>query len=305
MAGCILHHYDFSPYSEKIRLAFGYKQLAWHSVETPMMAPKPDLVPLTAGSRRAPVLQIGADIYCDSLLILREIDRRHPEPTLYPDRQRGLVQAFSAWWDRTTFFPAAKLATSIVGDQIPPDFIAERRVSMNQDFTKEASLAVRPLNLTRMHAAMALLIEQLQGRQFIMGDALSAADLTAYHMLWFARKNGGAELEAMLPLDPLRDWMDRVASFGHGSRHAMDAQAALDVARDATPETPRIHADGDPSGLRVGERVVVQADDYARDPVHGTLVAADAEELVIRHDNERVGTVQIHFPRLGYDVRPA
>lgn len=117
------------------------------------------------------MLQIGADIYCDSLLILREIDRRHPEPTLYP----SLVQAFSAWWDRTTFFPAAKLATSIIGDQIPPDFIAERRVSMNQDFTKEASLADRPLNLTRMHAAMALLTEQLQGRRFILGDALSAA----------------------------------------------------------------------------------------------------------------------------------
>jgi glutathione S-transferase len=49
LAGCILHHYDFSPYSEKVRLAFGNKQLAWHSVETPMMAPKPDLVPLTAG----------------------------------------------------------------------------------------------------------------------------------------------------------------------------------------------------------------------------------------------------------------
>jgi glutathione S-transferase len=106
MARLILHHYDFSPYSEKVRLALGYKHLAWHSVETPMMAPKPDLVPLTAGYRRAPVLQIGADIYCDSLLILREIDGRHPEPTLYPNRQRGLVQAFSAWWDRKRRLPS-------------------------------------------------------------------------------------------------------------------------------------------------------------------------------------------------------
>jgi glutathione S-transferase len=303
MAEVILHHYDFSPYSEKIRLAFGLKQLDWHSVQTPMMAPKPDLVPLTAGYRRAPVLQIGADIYCDSLLILREVDRRHPEPTLYPSGQRGLVQAFSAWWDRTTFFPAAKLTSSIIGDQIPPDFIAERRVSMNQDFSKEVSLADRALNLSRMHGAMAWLIDQLQGRQFILGDAPSAADLTAYHMLWFARKNGGAELEAMLPLDPLRAWMDRIAALGHGSRHEVAAQAALDVARDATPETPRVRADGDPSGLKPGQGVIVQADDYAREPVHGTLVAADAEEMVIRHENERVGTLHIHFPRLGYDVR--
>ena len=305
MAELILHHYDFSPFSEKVRLAFGYKALDWHSVETPMMAPKPDLVPLTAGYRRAPVLQIGADVYCDTLLILREIDRRHPEPTLYPRGQRGLVQAFSTWWDRATFFPAAKLVTSIIGDQIPPDFIAERRTLMNQDFTKEASLADRPLNLQRMHGAMAWLADQLHGRRFILGDAPLAADLTAYHTLWFARKNGGAELEAMLPLDPLRDWMDRVAALGHGRRHTMDAQAALDVARGATPEAPSIRADGDPSGLRPGQRVAVRADDYARDPVHGTLIAADAEELVFRHENERVGTVHIHFPRLGYDVLPA
>ena len=266
--------------------------------------PKPDLVPLTAGYRRAPVLQIGADVYCDTLLILHEIERRHPEPTLYPGGQRGLVQAFSTWWDRTTFFPAAKLATSIIGDQIPPDFITERRALMNQDFTKEASLADRPLNLQRVHGAIAWLADQLHGRRFILGDTPSAADLTAYHTLWFARKNGGAELEAMLPLDPLRDWMDRVAALGHGNRHVMDAQTALDVAREATPQTPRTRADGDPAGLSPGQRVAVRADDYARDSVHGMLVAADAEELVIRHENERVGTVQIHFPRLGYDVLP-
>ena len=235
---------------------------------------------------------------------MREVDRRHPEPTLYPGGQRGLVQAFSAWWDRTTFFPAARLATSLMGDQIPPDFIAERRGLMNQDFTKEASLADRPLNLQRVHGAMAWLSDQLQGRRFILGDAPSTADLTAYHTLWFARKNGGAELEAMLPLEPLRGWMDWVAALGHGNRHAMAARKALEVAREATPEPLRIRADGDPSGLKPGQRVAVRADDYARGPVHGTLVAADAEDLVIRHNNELVGTVHIHFPRLGYEVLP-
>jgi len=69
MASLILHHYDFSPYSEKVRLAFGHKDLDWHSVDMPIQAPKPDLTPLTAGYRRAPVLQIGADVYCDTLLI--------------------------------------------------------------------------------------------------------------------------------------------------------------------------------------------------------------------------------------------
>lgn len=305
MAELILHHYDFSPFSEKVRLAFGYKNLAWRSVETPLMAPKPDLVPLTGGYRRAPVLQIGADVFSDTMLILREVDRRHPEPTLYPWGQRGLIQAFCAWWDRTTFFPAAKLATSIIGDQIPAEFIAERKVAMNQDFTKDPSLAERPLNLQRMAGAISWLTDALSGRPFVMGDAPSAADLTAYHMLWFMQKNGGAELEAILPLAALSDWMGRVAALGHGMRQAMAAQQALDVARDATPDAPLPRADADPSGLKPGARVVVRADDYAREPVSGELVAADAETVVIRHEDPRVGTVHIHFPRLGYEVSAA
>ena len=302
MASLILHHYDFSPYSEKVRLAFGYKDLDWHSVETPMQAPKPDLIPLTAGYRRAPVLQVGADVYCDTLLILREVDRRHPEPTLYPGDQRGLVNAIGAWWDRATFFPAAKLAASIIGDQIPPDFIEERRILMKQDFTKAASLEELPLNRQRLHAAMTWLADMLKDRPFILGQQPSAADLTAYHTLWFATKNGGAEAEAMLPLQPLRGWMDRVAALGHGRRHEMPAAQALDVARDATPETPHVRADADPSGLQPGQNVVIRADDYGREPVRGLLVAADAEEVVIRHENDRVGVVHIHFPRAGYEV---
>jgi len=62
MTDIILHHYDTSPYSEKVRTGFGLKGLAWASVE----------------------LQIGADIYCDSQLIMRELERRYPTPSFYP-----------------------------------------------------------------------------------------------------------------------------------------------------------------------------------------------------------------------------
>ena len=111
MPDLILHHYDLSPFGEKIRLAMGYKSLSWQSVEVPIWPPKPDLMPLTAGYRRAPVLQVGADVYCDTLLILRELDRRHPEPTLYPDEQTGLNAALGQWLDEACFIPAAALTT--------------------------------------------------------------------------------------------------------------------------------------------------------------------------------------------------
>ncbi len=77
----ILHHYDFSCFSEKVRLVLGMKGLRWRSVSIPSILPKPDYVPLTGGYRRAPALQIGADIFCDSVRIVEELEERFPEPS--------------------------------------------------------------------------------------------------------------------------------------------------------------------------------------------------------------------------------
>ena len=86
----ILHHFEASPFSEKIRVIFGFKRIAWQSVLIPRIMPKPDLVPLTGGYRRTPVMQIGADIFCDTQIITREIERRFPEPTLFPGGNGGV-----------------------------------------------------------------------------------------------------------------------------------------------------------------------------------------------------------------------
>src|SRR6186713_1010576 len=96
MADLILHHYWESPYAEKIRRVMGMKGLTWRSVIIPMVMPKPDLTALTGGYRKTPVLQIGADVYCDSQLIMRELERRHPTPSFYP-AGRGAADAL-AWW---------------------------------------------------------------------------------------------------------------------------------------------------------------------------------------------------------------
>jgi glutathione S-transferase len=82
----------------------------------------------------------------------------------------------------------------------------------------------------------------------------------------------------------------------------MSPAEALAVAARSQPEAPTIVPDGDPSGLKAGAQVVVTADDTGRDPIQGTLLAADAQELVIRSAHPRVGEINIHFPRTGFDV---
>ena len=67
---------------------FGLKGLAC-VVIVPVMLLKPDVVALTGGYRRTPFLQIGADVYCDSALMCRVIDRIAPQPLLYPPSSAG------------------------------------------------------------------------------------------------------------------------------------------------------------------------------------------------------------------------
>src|SRR5258708_13282928 len=76
----ILHHSDAAPFSEKVRVMLGVKGLPWRSVIQPVIMPKPELVPLTGGYRRIPVLQIGADGYSDTQVILAELEARQARP---------------------------------------------------------------------------------------------------------------------------------------------------------------------------------------------------------------------------------
>ena len=122
----ILHHYDFSNFAEKARLALGYKGLAWRGVIIPPIAPKPDLTPLTGGYRRTPVLQVGADIFCDTRLILRELERRKPQPSLDPEGTTALADMIAYWAEHQFFRPTSLYVSGANHDLLPADLQADR-----------------------------------------------------------------------------------------------------------------------------------------------------------------------------------
>jgi hypothetical protein len=141
------------------------------------------------------------------------------------------------------------------------------------------------------------------GRTWLLGEAVTVADFAVYHALWFLAARSDRLAHELAPHAAIRAWMARLRAFGHGTPTAMSAAEALDVAAATTPAAPRA-AQPFPEDPPLGSAVRIRAADYARDPVEGTLVLADAEELAIRRDDPRVGTVVVHFPRLGYDLRP-
>ncbi len=307
MNDIIFHHYPPSPFSEKVRVAMGIKKLAWRSVEIPRVPPKPDLMPLTGGYRRTPVMQIGADIYCDTQCILRELQRRFPEPTFFPGGANGMPWAVNRWTD-FVFDAAARVALGAGSDQLPEAFAKDRgRLYFGPDYDFAKIKAEVAHYVTQLRAQLGWLEERLAtGRQFMLGDQPGLPDAVTYYLVWFTRGRweGGPELLAEFPA--LEAWEKRIAAIGHGKPSDMTAAEALEVAKAAEPNTPEMADPRDAQGLHPGMTASVVADvDGGEEPVTGVVRYVDRDSLALLHSNDRVGTVCIHFPRLGYRVTPA
>ena len=306
MPEIILHHYPLSPYSEKIRLLFGLKNVNWRSVEVPIWTPRPLLSPMTGGFRQIPIMQIGADFYCDTLLISNVVEKLYPVPSLYPSAQQGVVNAVSWWIEKGSFMNALRLTVGGMAGRIPAVLVEERKSFFDANLDPGHLLPERGTYLQRVDAHMFWLDQMLSdGRKFIFGEHPSAADFAAYHPIWFARQNGGLEIEGLLPAVAMSPWYDRVSAFGHGNASALTPEAAIEIARDASADDVKEWSEEATNvGLRKGDWVSVIPDDYGKNPVFGRLLAWTAEKATIRHEHPSVGRVNLHFPRVGFDIRP-
>ncbi|MGH8746857.1 MAG: glutathione S-transferase family protein [Burkholderiales bacterium] len=304
----VLHHYPRSPFSEKIRVAFGLKNVRWRAVEQPRIAPKPALSALTGGYRRIPVLQIGADIYCDTRCILHELERRFPSPTLHPGSARGFAEIVAAWADRHLFACALGLVFGLHGERFPPELHADRaRFTAGRfDAWDSTSMKARiPELRNQLRTGLAWLEQALHdGRPFLLGVAPSLADLAVYHPLWYARGNL-AEQAGLQVFHRLSAWLARIDAIGHGSMENLSAEEALAIARNSSLAPPTIAAADPSSPYRPGARLSVMPTDWGFDAVEGRLVSIDRESIALRRDDAQAGSVIVHFPRDGFAVTAA
>ncbi len=304
MTDIILHHYDASPFTQKAQRMLGLKGLAWRSVETPMIMPKPDLVCLTGGYRGTPVMQIGADVYIDTQCIARELQRRYPSPTLFPGKDPGLAYALVKWSD--AFFQAGlTMALAMLGPDWDPAFLNDRKaIFTNLDFDRLDADAEHAMAQLRAHAA--LLDAQLtDGRAFLTGDQPGLADIQAFGVPWFTRAALPVANELLARFKHLPDWEARVAALGQGERADIDVATAHAEARDGQPDLTVMLDLDDPQNLAAGLPVAVAADDFSdRGAVEGELVVASALEIAVHRRTDDFGDLVVHFPRLGYRVMP-
>jgi len=304
----ILHNYPQSPVAEKVRVAFGIKGISWYSVEIPRLAPKPMLTRLTGGYRRTPVMQIGADIYCDSQCIIRELERRQPAPGFFPSAETGLIWCLSRWTDGAFFDASVRFVLGAAGSALPEDFAADRgRLYFGPDWAarlKDANAAL-PHLAAQLRTPLKWIDQTLSdARAFLLGDTPAAIDAQVYHVVWFIRGRWESSAEFLSEFPHLERWEKAVAALGHGRVSDMTPDEAIARAAAHAPETLSGNIDDrDPQGLRPGMNVTVSPDlDGGEQPVEGTLVAADCETVSIARSDADVGSLHVHFPRAGYRV---
>ncbi|MDH3234777.1 MAG: glutathione S-transferase family protein [Alphaproteobacteria bacterium] len=302
----IPHQFDMSPFCEKIRLIFGLKGVSRRAVEIPMVLPKPDYVALTGGYRRTPALQIGAEIFCDTLLIADEIERRWPDPTLYPESRAGHHKALAFWAETNLFWPAARAAVGVNAEHLPSEFHDDRAAMFGRPPPTPEALAKagqRGLEQTKPQVEWVTRMLEASGG-YLLGDAPGLADIAVYHCFWFLDVLPNKLLGEVVQARAVRDWMERIAAIGHAARHEMSAEAAIAIAAESAEALP---PDGpiEDASFVAGQEVVVAPVDRTSPPVTGGLALLTPAQVAVRRHDPRAGEVVVHFPRLGYRVSAA
>lgn len=310
----ILHHYPTSPFSEKIRLILGHKKLGWKSVHIPSIMPKPDVTALTGGYRKTPVLQVGADIYCDSALICDVLEHVQPEPALYPAHLKGVCRIFAQWADSTLFWAAMaynlqpKGAAHMFADAPP-----QAAKAFGED---RKAMAV---NMTRLRAADATsayrsylrrIAHMADEHDFLFGLEPCVADFAAYHPLWFTRTRVPVVAEILGVTPSVLEWMDRMHALGQGLPEKFSAADAVQIANQSEPmpHGSNLLVDSafqDDHAIALGSRVTVTPESFGPEATEGELVAATRTHYSLRRTDARTGTVHVHFPRIGYVLKKA
>ncbi|MEL7232468.1 MAG: glutathione S-transferase [Pseudomonadota bacterium] len=308
----ILHHFDRSPFSEKIRLALRMKNLAWAAVEIPSIMPKPDLIPLTGGYRRTPVMQIGADVYCDTQLMLIELERRNKIPLLNLPGHEGLNKMIGAWVDGKWFQTSVGVIFGEVGHMMPKEFIEDRTKMSGRPFDIEGMKAAAPFLRDQWRTQLMWIEDRLEGgRQagtsdWLVGTKPGLVDVQAFMNPWFVEKNVPDFLNECFETAPLtKSWYQRLKDHKGQAPEEISGQDALDIAYNSAPRLKPASTAGDLRDFEPGDHVAIAPDDYAKDWVEGELVVANAERVIIARNDPKVDNVHVHFPRVGYLLRKA
>jgi len=295
----ILYHYPASPFAEKVRLLAGYLDVSWQSVEVPIQPPRNQLAILAGGYRRIPVMQCGADIFCDTAVICDEVISR-ADRDLAPSSEAVLALAkraetdvfFAAIRQRSQLKTAAGL-TIMLGLKGMLAFAKDRA-----SFAQGHGPAAQTPEVARSAFSSFLqdLDEMLVSQSFLGGEEPCLSDFCCYHPIFLAQGFRSVKKSA-LP-ERVKVWMAHMAGFGWGQYTAISSDEAMVAAKS---QEPRALPQGSADHPDVGRWVTVTPLDTGRVPVTGTLVSRSETRIIVARRSEDVGMCHVHFPVSGFE----
>ncbi len=191
----------FSTNVERVSLALAHKDV---SAEGVLVDPEDRSdVERVSGQDLVPVADFDGEIVVDSVAILRRLEELHPDPPLWPaaPARRAELDVFVDWFNRVW-----KVAPNAITEMVEG--------GASDQFAIDAHRA-------EMTAALGAFEALLDGRPYLFGDALSAADCIGFPFLKYAAMRDPADddlfhrvLEDYQRLDDahpsLRAWIERV-----------------------------------------------------------------------------------------------
>ena len=163
----LLHHYPFSPFCRKLRLALKEKGVEFDLYEERYWERRHDFMVLNPAGK-VPVLRSKDQVFCDSRAICEYLEDVYPDPPLFPEDpfERYEVRRLIAWFDEKFY---REVTSRLVGEKLL------RHVQRTgQPDGNSISVGLRCL---RFH--MNYLSHLLQATGWLVGRRLSLADFTA------------------------------------------------------------------------------------------------------------------------------
>jgi glutathione S-transferase len=161
-----LYRLRFSTNVERVTLALAHKGLQVDSIWI-----EPDdrsLIERISGQRLVPVLENEGRVVVDSTAILRYLEQHYPDPPLFPraEARRAEMELYIDWFNRVVKHPPNALEAELGRGRAHGSRVDLLAAEMQENLDRHEAL--------------------LSGREYLFGDAFTAADCAAFPFLKYA-----------------------------------------------------------------------------------------------------------------------
>lgn len=233
-----LYQFEISPFCDKIRRVLNLKHVPYRTHEVGLLEAQLGYRKVNPAAK-VPAIDDGGRIVCDSTDIVYYLEERYPDPPLVPrePRERALAHVLEDWADESLYFVEMRLRFGIAHNR---SRTLEKLVAQESAVVKAIAPYLAPLAIGSRTKAQGIgrksdaqvmielarhldaIVGLLAGREYLVGGALTFADIAVFAQLFAIRDSaeGAAEVAQRPEIAAFMDRVDRATRPTAASRAA-------------------------------------------------------------------------------------